>query len=89
MTQKDNIIDFETERRKKGKTTPEEMRLLKIGNDFDAIITKWMSDRNTSIKEVAGVMAHRFGSLLRCVDRKEELWQVCERILTRVAELSK
>jgi hypothetical protein len=84
---KDNIIDLESERRKKGKFTKEEARLLKIGSDFDSIITKWLSSKDTTVKELAGVLAHRFGSLLRCVTRKEDLWKLCERILKKQAEI--
>lgn len=81
------IINFEKAYKKKIKGSKEDS-FLKIGDEIDNVITKWLCNSDLDAKDIAGILAHRLGSFLDCVESKEQLWKLCESILKKQAKLS-
>lgn len=75
------VIDFPTEKRmsKQIKT------LKRISDDIDGIVIQALVEEGVDPHELAGLMAHRLGSLLRGFDDKTKTWFVCEKVLKKQA----
>ena len=67
----------------------EAKKLLDISNEIDNIVLKHLMDGEFEPYEVAGLLAHRLGNLLKHMDpeEKEAVWQACRGILAKQAEL--
>ncbi len=61
--------------------------LLSFSQEIDETIVGYMTKENLDPKELAGVLAHRLGSLLNLLDEKEDLWEICENVLRKQAKL--
>ena len=59
----------------------EARRLMKIANEIDAVILRNLDEGGIDPKDLAGLLAHRLGTLMRHLDQKTELWDVCEKVL--------
>lgn len=65
-----------------------EVELLKeISDDFDDVIISSLSEKDIDPKELAALIAHRFGSLLALAPEKAKLWKVCSKIICDQAGL--
>ena len=65
-----------------------EVKLLKKTSDeFDDLIIRSLSENDVDPKELAALIAHRFGSLLALVPEKAKLWKVCSKIICDQAGL--
>lgn len=62
-------------------------KLVAMSAEIDQVILKYVSDDEVDPGEVAGLLSHRLGSLMRHIERKSELWDVCEKVLRRQANL--
>jgi hypothetical protein len=71
------------------KVDAESLKLLKISDEIDAVILKYLADGSTEPHEIAGLLSHRLGNLMKHIggDDKNRLWQVCSRIIGRQAEI--
>ena len=69
---------------------PSEIKALKKTSDrMDEIIITALSEESVDPKELAALIAHRFGSLLALMDEKKKLWKICEKIICEEAGLKK
>ena len=68
------------------KRIPKEIRDLKeLSDAMDSLIREAVLNKNLPPYEVAGVLAHRLGTLLKNIDKKDQLWKVCEGLLKQQA----
>ena len=75
-----------TERRDK-EVEGDALRLMKIADDIDSLILKHLEDGSIDPHDIAGLLAHRLGTLMRHLDEKSKLWDVCERVLKKQAAI--
>lgn len=78
------IIDLDL---KRAARDPIAQKLVAFSTEIDKIIVSYLYFSDIEAKELAGVLAHRLGSLLNTLERKEELWEVCEQVLKKQAQL--
>jgi len=62
-------------------------QLLKISDEIDEVITSHIVAGNADPKDLAGLLAHRLGTLMRSIEEKSELWDVCEKVLKKQAAI--
>lgn len=74
-----DVVDINSKR----KPSPETLRLYKVGGDIDAIIMKELQAGKIPILDIAAVIAHRLGNLISLVDKKDQLLEVCTKIMVR------
>lgn len=77
------IIPF----RKVEKPDKEILKLLKISDEFDAVLLRHLSAGDVDPIDLVGVLAHRLGTLMNRIEEKSELWDVCERVVKKQAAL--
>ena len=77
------IIQFPEQKR----LDTEAERLLGIADEIDAIIVNHLKAGDVDPRELAGVLAHRLGTLMRHVDQKTLLWDVCEKVMKSQAAI--
>lgn len=71
----------------RGGRDSEAMRLMAIADEIDGIILKHIDAGKVDPRDIAGLLAHRLGALMRHLDKKDQLWDVCERVLKAQAAL--
>ena len=64
----------------------ETMKLLKVSDQLDQIIIENIESGKLSMNEIAGLLAHRLGSLVRMSEQKQDLLQVCLSVISRQAD---
>jgi len=71
------------------KTAPDStsIKLLKIADEIDAVIMTHVQSGDVELKDLAGLLSHRLGTLMNHIDNKEELLPVCVNVLRRQAKL--
>lgn len=79
------VIKFPSRRRERD--DPEVLKLLGVSQKIDAIVIEALHESGLKPRDVAGVLAHRLGSLMRQLDEKDKLWDVCERVLKKQAAI--
>jgi hypothetical protein len=62
-------------------------RMMEIANELDAVILRHLDEGHVDPRDLAGLMAHRLGTLMRHIDEKSKLWDVCEKVLKAQAAL--
>ncbi|MBM4252556.1 MAG: hypothetical protein FJ146_11345 [Deltaproteobacteria bacterium] len=77
------IIKFPEQKR----LDAEAERLLKVADEIDAVIVNHLREGQIDPREMAGVLAHRLGTLMRHVDQKSVLWDFCEKVLKAQAAI--
>lgn len=65
----------------------EATRLLEISDEIDGVIRKHLEAGDVEPRELAGLLAHRLGTLMRHVDEKSKVWDVCEKVLKQQAAI--
>ena len=65
----------------------EALRLMQVSDELDAVILKYVESGAVDPRDLAGLMAHRLGTLMRHLDQKSKLWDVCQRVLKAQAAL--
>jgi hypothetical protein len=65
----------------------EAKRLMRIADEIDAVILKHLEAGEVDPRDLAGLLAHRLGTLMRHLDQKNKLWDVCEKVLKAQAEI--
>ena len=87
MSEVTNVIPF----RKMPATPPaakvdgETMRLLRIADEIDAIILRHLTEGTVEPRELAGVISHRLGTLMRHLEEKEKLIEACQQVIEKQA----
>jgi hypothetical protein len=61
------------------------VRLLKIADEIDAVILRHVESGDVDLKELAGLMSHRLGTLVKNLENKEQLLDVCVDVLRKQA----
>lgn len=67
------------------KVDGETMRLLRIADEIDAIILKHLNAGEIAPRDLAGVISHRLGTLMRHLEGKEQILDICQKVITRQA----
>ena len=76
------VLDF----RKKQQEREVTHLLVELSGRIDQILLSGL-ENGLDPKEVAGILSHRLGNLMSHIDNKEELWDICERVLKREAKI--
>ena len=76
------VIAFPRERR----FSQETRQLKDLSDQIDAIVMQAI-DEGIPIYEIAGLLSHRLGTLMRNVEEKDRLWDVCSEVLKKQASL--
>ena len=58
----------------------EARKLMKIADEIDAVILRHLDAGDVDPRDIAGLIAHRLGTLMRHLDGKTKLWDVCEKV---------
>jgi len=61
------------------------MRLLKVADEIDAVILKHLSAGAVEPRDLAGVLSHRLGTLMRHLEEKDKLVDVCQQVIAKQA----
>jgi hypothetical protein len=61
------------------------VRLLRIADEIDAVILRHVEAGDIDLKELAGLLSHRLGTLVRNMENKEVLLDVCVDVLRKQA----
>ena len=66
----------------------EEVKLLKkISDEIDAVILKHLETGKVDPIDLAGLLSHRLGTLIGHIEQKAKLWDVCQKVLKKQANL--
>lgn len=69
------------------KADSDAVKLIKIADEIDAVILKHLDRGEIDPRDIAGLLAHRLGTLMRHMDQKGKLWDVCEKVLKAQAAI--
>ena len=61
------------------------VKLLKLADEIDALILRHVEAGDIDPKELAGLLSHRLGALMKHIENKEALVDVCVDVLRRQA----
>jgi hypothetical protein len=61
------------------------VRLLRIADEIDAVILRHVEAGDIDLKELAGLLSHRLGTLVRNMENKDVLLDVCVDVLRKQA----
>lgn len=61
--------------------------MVEIADEIDEIILRRLGDGQIDAKDLAGLLAHRLGTMMSHVEEKTELWFLCEKVLKKQAKL--
>jgi hypothetical protein len=61
------------------------VRLLRIADEIDAVILRHVEAGDVDLKELAGLLSHRLGTLVKNMENKEVLLDVCVDVLRKQA----
>jgi hypothetical protein len=65
----------------------EAKKMIQIANELDSVILRHLDVGDVDPRDMAGLIAHRLGTLMRHIDEKSKLWDVCEKVLKAQAAL--
>jgi len=72
------------------KISTQQVRKLQMVSDaLDGIILEAITEKDMDPYEIAGLLAHRLGSLMKNFSQKEEIWDICQAVMKRQASLGK
>jgi hypothetical protein len=80
------IIKFPEQSRGNGRDKEAEV-LLRIADEIDAVILENLRSGAVDPRDMAGLLAHRLGTLMRHIEQKSLLWDVCEKVLKAQAAI--
>lgn len=63
------------------------VKLIGIADEIDAVILRHLDSGAIDPRDIAGLLAHRLGTLMRHMDQKGKLWDVCEKVLKAQAAI--
>ena len=62
-------------------------KMVEIADEIDSVILRRLSDSEVDARDLAGLLAHRLGTLMSHIEEKSELWYICEKVLKKQARL--
>ena len=65
----------------------EARRLMRIADEIDSVILKHLDAGEVDPRDLAGLIAHRLGTLMRHLDHKSKLWDACEKVVKAQAAI--
>ncbi len=77
------VIKFPVQKR----CDPEVLKLKEISDQLDEIILTHLTQGHVEVKDIAGLLSHRLGTLMRHLDDKSRIWDVCEKVLKKQAAI--
>ncbi len=77
------VLNFPT----RDKKEQEARRLMAIADEIDSVILRHLDGGDVDPRDLAGLIAHRLGTLMRHLDQKGKLWDVCEKVLKAQAAI--
>lgn len=66
-------------------TLQEAEKIKKMSDKIDTLILTTLDKNELKPHELAGILAHRLGTLMRNMEQKRRIWDVCEQVLKRQA----
>lgn len=78
-----DIIQFPTRDKNKRITK----KLVNIADEIDSVILKNLKDGDIETRDLVGILSHRLGHLISHLEGKSEIWDVCEQVLKRQAQI--
>lgn len=71
------------------KQTPDStsIKLLRISDEIDALIMHHVQAGNVDLRDLAGLLSHRLGTLMNHIEDKKELLPLCMNVLKRQAKV--
>ncbi len=82
-----NVIKFPAREVELTGRDREAKRLMAIADEIDAIILRHLNEGTVDPRELAGLLSHRLGTLMRHLEGKELLWDVCQKVLKTQAAI--
>lgn len=80
------VIDLQAKRQ--AKTDQDDLaRLLTIADQFDRIILESLEKGTIQPRDLAGLLAHRLGTLISHFDNKQQILDICVQVLNKQARL--
>jgi len=77
------VIEFKA----KPKIDPHAAKLVEIADAIDGVLMRYVMREDIDPRDLAGLLAHRLGTLMRHIDGKTKLWGVCERVAKKQAAI--
>ena len=65
---------------------PEAIKLKEIADELDRVLLHHLKG-GADPRDIAGIVAHRLGTLICRLENKSELWNLCEKILKKQAKI--
>ena len=62
-------------------------KMVEIADEIDGVILRRLGDKDIDARDLAGLLAHRLGTLMSHIDEKSELWYLCEKVMKKQARL--
>ena len=63
------------------------IKLKRASDAIDQVIISCLNDSDIDPKELAGLIAHRLGTLMKNMEDKKKLFAVCQRVARKQANL--
>ena len=63
------------------------VKLLKISDEIDALILHHVQTGEVDLRDLAGLISHRLGTLMSHIEDKKDLLPVCLNVLKRQAKV--
>lgn len=63
------------------------VKLKQTSDAIDDVILEALLNKGLSAQELAGLLAHRLGTMLRTLEAKASLWDVCAEVAKKQAVL--
>lgn len=79
--------DGAAEKKARAGLDPEARMLMDISDEIDAVIIQHLQAGDVEPRDLAGLLSHRLGSLMKHIEGKEKLWDVCEKVLKKQAAI--
>ena len=77
------VIQLKSRAKPQGQTSA--LRMLRIADEIDGIILRHMEAGDIEPKELAGLLSHRLGTLMKNIENKQELIDLCVDVLRKQA----
>lgn len=65
----------------------EALRLKEVSDALDHIILTAIQEKKMDPYEIAGLLSHRLGTLMKGFSYKDALWELCQKVVKRQAVL--
>lgn len=63
------------------------IKLLRVSDDIDALIMRHIESGDIDLRDLAGLLSHRLGTMMSHIEDKKDLLPVCLNVLKRQAKV--